>query len=94
MTFREPGRRPGERRTRARVIAANPACRVGGDGGSLVRAAQPLPVARPGLPLSKPRKSEGSRPRLRDRLQLCKAPQRVTMENALRGYLRRLDGRP
>jgi hypothetical protein len=26
-----------------------------------------------GLPLSKPRKSEGSGPRVRDRLQLCKA---------------------
>ena len=30
---REPGRRPGERRTQTRVIAADPACRVGGDGG-------------------------------------------------------------
>src|SRR5713101_4294510 len=47
-----------------------------------------------GLPLSKSRKSEGSRPGLRDRLQLCKAPQGSTMENALRGHLRRLDERP
>jgi hypothetical protein len=30
MTFREPGRRPGERRTRARVIAADPAAAMVG----------------------------------------------------------------
>jgi transposase InsO family protein len=48
----------------------------------------------PGLPLSKPRKSEGSRPGLRDCLQLCKAPQGSTMENALRDYLCCLDQRP
>lgn len=30
LTFREPGRRPGERRTRLRVTAADPACRIGG----------------------------------------------------------------
>src|SRR5207344_3592941 len=49
---------------------------------------------RQGLPLSKPRKSQGSRPRLRNRLQLRKAPQGSTMENTFRGHLQCLDERP
>lgn len=45
--FREPGRRPGERRTRTRVVAADPACRIGGDAlGYVEVTAQPIPIAR------------------------------------------------
>jgi len=31
LTLREPGRRPGERQTRTRVIADDPVSRIGGD---------------------------------------------------------------
>ncbi len=31
LTFRQPGRKPGEHRTQARVIAADPVGRIGGD---------------------------------------------------------------
>jgi len=45
--FREPGQGPGERRTRTRVIAADPACRIGGDAlGHVEVAAQPVTIAR------------------------------------------------